>query len=44
MSKKNRQVFIAQQKAKVAIEAIRGMKTVNEIAQQFKVHPSQVAQ
>ena len=43
MSEKKRKSFSAQQKAKVAIEAIRGLKTVNEIAQQFEVHPSQVA-
>ncbi|WP_421721561.1 helix-turn-helix domain-containing protein [Acidithiobacillus sulfuriphilus] len=31
-------------KAKVGLEAIRGVKTVNEIAQEHGVHPSQVAQ
>ena len=44
MSEKKRKVFSAQQKAKVAIEAIRGVKTVNEIAQQFEIHPTQVSQ
>lgn len=44
MSEKKRKVFSAQQKAKVAIEAIRGIKTINEIAQQFEVHPTQVGQ
>ena len=44
MSEKKRKVFSAQHKAKVAIEAIRGVKTVNEIAQQFEVHPAQVGQ
>jgi transposase-like protein len=29
-------------KAKVGLEALRGMKTVNEIGQEFGVHPSQV--
>jgi transposase len=44
MSQKKRKAFSAQQKAKVAIEAIRGVKTVNEIAQLFEVHPTQVGQ
>ena len=44
MSERRRKVFSAQQKAKVALEAIRGVKTVNEIAQQFEVHPTQVGQ
>lgn len=30
-------------KAKVAVEAIRGAKTVSEIAGQYDVHPNQVA-
>lgn len=44
MSEKNRKTFTAQFKAKVALEAIRGMRTVNEIAQEFGVHPTQVSQ
>ncbi len=44
MGKNKRKTFSAQQKAKVAIEAIRGIKTVNEIAQQYEVHPTQVSQ
>ena len=31
-------------KAKVAVEAIKGEKTVNEIASVYEVHPSQVRQ
>ena len=31
-------------KAKVALEAVRGQRTVNEIASEFGVHPGQVAQ
>ncbi len=34
----------AQVKAKVALEAIKGHKTVNEIASEYGVHPTQIAQ
>lgn len=44
MSEKNRKSFTSQQKAKVALEAIRGTKTLNEIAQEFAVHPNQVGE
>ena len=30
-------------KAKVALEAIKGHKTINEIAAEFEVHPNQVS-
>jgi len=30
-------------KAKVALEAIKGMKTVSELASQFQVHPTQIS-
>jgi transposase-like protein len=42
VSEQKRKNFSSQHKAKVAIEAIRGVKTVNEIAQEFGVHPTQV--
>jgi transposase len=29
-------------KAKVALEALKGQKTVNEIASEYEVHPSQI--
>ena len=42
VSEKKRNIFSGEFKAKVALEAIRGIKTVNEIAQEFSVHPTQV--
>lgn len=44
MSEKKRKSFSSQLKAKVALDAIREVKTVNELAQEFGVHPSQVGQ
>jgi len=41
---KKRQIHSAEFKAKVGLEAIRGMKTINEIAQEFGLHPVQVSQ
>ena len=38
-----RKVFSAELKAKVALEALAGRKTVNEIAGAHEVHPHQVA-
>jgi len=34
----------AQVKGKVALEAIKGQKTVNEIASEYGVHPTQITQ
>ncbi len=42
MSEKKRRIMSGAQKAKVALEAVKGSKTVNEIAQEFGVHPTQV--
>jgi putative transposase len=39
---RTRRRFDATFKAKVALEAIRGLKTISEIAKQFRVHPNQV--
>jgi transposase-like protein len=44
MSEKKRKSFTSQHKTKVAFEAIRGVKTLNEIAQEFAVHPTQVGE
>jgi len=40
VSKKKRKIFTRTQKAKVALEAVKGTKTVNEIAQEFGLHPT----
>jgi len=37
-----RQVYDEQFKAKVALEAIKGEKTIAQISTQFKVHPIQI--
>jgi transposase-like protein len=42
MSEKKRTLMSSSQKAKVALEAAKGSKTVNEIAQEYSVHPTQV--
>ncbi len=42
MSEKNRKVMTGAQTAKVALEAAKGHKTINEIAVEFGVHPTQV--
>ena len=39
---KQRRQFSATLKAKIAVEAIKGQKTVQEIASSFSVHPNQV--
>jgi transposase len=44
MSESKRKIFTGAQKAKVALAAIKGTKTINEIAQEFGVHPTQVNQ
>jgi transposase-like protein len=40
---KNRRSHSPEFKAKVGLEAIKGVKTVNQIGQEFGVHPAQVA-
>lgn len=44
MSEKQRKSFTAQFMAKVALEAIKGEKTLNEIGREFEVHPNLVGQ
>ncbi len=42
MQKVKRKTYTAQFKAKVGLEAIRGIQTVNEIGLAYGVHPVQV--
>jgi transposase-like protein len=39
-----KKIFTSQQKAAVALAAIRGDKTVSQIASDYEVHPTQVQQ
>lgn len=39
-----RKHYSAELKAKIAVEAIREQRTINEIASQYGVHPNQVTQ
>ena len=41
---KTRKHYSNDLKAKVALEAIKGYKTANEIAAEYGVHPTQIAQ
>ncbi len=41
--KKKRLTHNAEFKAKVALEALRGVKTLNEIGQEYGVHPQMVS-
>jgi transposase len=44
MRGKARQKISSQMKGKVALEALKGTKTANELAQEYGVHPTQVGQ
>jgi transposase len=44
MGEAKRKTYTPAFKAKVGLEAIRGVKTVNEIGQDHGVHPAQVGQ
>jgi transposase-like protein len=38
-----RKQYSAELKARVALEALKGLKTVNELARTYGVHPTQIA-
>ncbi|HQO64778.1 MAG TPA: transposase [Syntrophorhabdus sp.] len=42
--KNTRRKFSAAFKAEVALEAIKGIKTISEISQEYELHPVQVTQ
>ena len=42
--RKKRQTFSPEFKAKGGLEAVKGIRTVNEIGQEYGVHPVQVSQ
>jgi len=42
MSEAKRKILTSTQKAKIALAAVKEQKTVNEIAQEFGVHPTQI--
>lgn len=43
MSKTRRKRYTAEFKAKVALEAIRGEQTINELATRYELHPNMIA-
>ena len=44
MSKKNRRKFTPEFKAKVGLEALKGIEPIHAIAARYEVHPVQVSQ
>ncbi len=44
VSDNKRKTISGAQKAKVALEVIKGLRTINQIAQEHGVHPTQVKQ
>ena len=44
MAGNKRKIFTGAEKAKVALAAVKGDKTINEVAQEHGVHPTQVNQ
>jgi putative transposase len=44
MNKQNRRRHSAKFKARVVMEAIKGIKTTSEIAAEYEIHPVQVSE
>jgi transposase-like protein len=44
MRKKQRKSYTTEFKVKIALEAIKGQRTINEIATHYGVHPNMVTQ
>ena len=42
MKTRQRRSFSAEMKSRIALEAIKGQKTIQEIASHYRVHPNQV--
>ena len=42
--KRQRKQYSADLKAKIAVEAIKGQRTIQEIASHYSIHPNQVTQ
>ena len=41
--RKKRRAFTEKFKAEVALDAVRGMKTLAELATEYKIHPNQIS-
>ncbi len=42
MKKRQRKQYSANLKAKIAVEAVKGQRTIQEIASHYEVHPNMV--
>jgi transposase-like protein len=42
--KRQRKQYSADLKAKIAVEAVKGQRTIQEIASHYSIHPNQVTQ
>jgi transposase-like protein len=40
---RSRKVYQGEFKAKVALEAVKGRMTINEIAKEYQIHPNQIS-